>query len=41
MTNLDTLINRIDQEIAGEAERQKTGRADLVLASRERDLRLH
>jgi len=40
MTNLDTLINRIDQEIAAEVERQKTGWAEVVLANRERELRL-
>ena len=40
MTKLDTLINRIDQEIAGEVERQKTGWAKVVLANRERELRL-
>jgi YHS domain-containing protein len=40
MTNLDTLINRIDQEIAAEVERQKAGWAEVVLANRERELRL-
>ena len=40
MTNLDTLINRIDQEIAAEVVRQKTGWAEVVLANRERELRL-
>ena len=40
MTKLDTLINRIDQEIAAEVERQKAGWAGVVLANRERELRL-
>ena len=40
MTNLDTLINRIDQEIAAEVERQKAGWAEVVLANRECELRL-
>jgi YHS domain-containing protein len=40
MSNIDSLINRIDQEIAAEVGRQKTGWAELVLANRERGLRL-
>lgn len=40
MTGVDTLMNRIDQEIAAEAEREKNDRAKLVLANRERGLRL-
>jgi YHS domain-containing protein len=40
MSNIDALINRIDQEIAAEVGRQKTGWAELVLANRERGLRL-
>jgi YHS domain-containing protein len=40
MNDIDSLINRIDQEIAAEAGRQKTGWAERVLANRERGLRL-
>jgi YHS domain-containing protein len=40
MTDINALINRIDQEIAAEAGRQKTGWAELQLANRERGLRL-
>ena len=40
MTNVDALISRIDQEIAAEVGRQKTGWAKLVVANRERELRL-
>ena len=40
MTNINALINRIDQEIAAEVGRQKTGWAELLQANRERGLRL-
>jgi len=40
MTDIDALINRIDQEIAAEVGRQKTGWAELLQANRERGLRL-
>ena len=40
MTEINALINRIDQEIAAEVGRQKTGWAELVLANSERGLRL-
>jgi YHS domain-containing protein len=40
MTDINALIARIDQEIAAEVERQKTGWAKLVQAFRERELRL-
>ena len=40
MTDINALIYRIDQEIAEEVGRQKTGWAELVLANRERGLRL-
>jgi YHS domain-containing protein len=40
MTDINALINRIDQEIAAEVGRQKTGWADVVRANRERGLRL-
>jgi YHS domain-containing protein len=40
MSNIDSLINRIDQEIAAEVGRQKTGWAELVHANRERGLRV-
>jgi YHS domain-containing protein len=40
MSNIDSLINRIDQEIAAEVGRQKTGWAELQLANRERGSRL-
>jgi hypothetical protein len=40
MADIQTLINRIDQEVAAEVERQKKGWAELQLAKRERELRL-
>ena len=40
MTDINALINRIDQEIAAEVGRQKTGWAELQLANRKRELRL-
>jgi len=40
MKDINTLINRIDKEIAGEVEREKTGWAELQLANRERASRL-
>jgi YHS domain-containing protein len=40
MTDIKALINRIDQEIAAEVERQKSDWAKLILANRERGLRL-
>jgi YHS domain-containing protein len=40
MTDVNALLNRIDQEIAGEAVRQKSDWAKEALASRERELRL-
>jgi YHS domain-containing protein len=40
MTDINVLINRIDQEIAAEVGRQKTGWAELLQANRERGLRL-
>ena len=40
MTDINALINRIDQEIAAEVGRQKTGWAELLQANRERGLRL-
>jgi YHS domain-containing protein len=40
MTDIKALINRIDQEIAAEVGRQKSGWAELQLANRERGLRL-
>ena len=40
MTDIHGLINRIDQEIAAEVGRQKTGWAELMQANRERGLRL-
>jgi YHS domain-containing protein len=40
MIDINTLIHRIDQEIAAETERQKTGWAQLMRANRERGLRL-
>jgi YHS domain-containing protein len=40
MSNIDSLINRIDQEVAAEVGRQKAGWAELVQANRERGLRL-
>ena len=38
MTDINALINRIDQEIAAEVGRQKTGWAELLQANREREL---
>jgi YHS domain-containing protein len=40
MTDTKALINRIDQEIAAEVGRQKTGWAELLQANRDRELRL-
>lgn len=40
MTDINTLINRIDQEIAAEVERQKSDWVMQVQANRERELRL-
>ena len=40
MTDINALIDRIDEELAAEVGRQKTGWAELVLANRERGLRL-
>jgi YHS domain-containing protein len=40
MTDINALMNRIDQEIAAEGGRQKTGWAEQQLANRERALRL-
>jgi YHS domain-containing protein len=40
MNSIDSLINRIDHEIAAEAERQKTGWAEQLRANRERELGL-
>jgi YHS domain-containing protein len=40
MTDIHALINRIDQEIAAEAGRQKADWAKVVLENRERELRL-
>ena len=40
MTDINDLINRIDQELAAESERQKSDRARLMLENRERGLRL-
>ena len=40
MTDINTLFNRIDREIAAEAERQKSDWAKLMQANRERGLRL-
>jgi YHS domain-containing protein len=40
MTEVGTLINRIDQEIAAEVGREKTGWAESIRANRERELRL-
>jgi YHS domain-containing protein len=40
MTHINALIDRIDQEIATEVGRQKTVWAELMLANRERGLRL-
>jgi YHS domain-containing protein len=40
MTDIKALINRIDQEIAAETGRQKSDWAKVMLANRERELRL-
>jgi YHS domain-containing protein len=40
MADINALINRIDQEIAAEVGRQKTGWAELQLANRKRELQL-
>jgi YHS domain-containing protein len=40
MSDINALISRIDQEIAGEVGRQRSGWAEVVLANRERALRL-
>jgi YHS domain-containing protein len=40
MTDIDTLISRIDQETAAEVKRQKTAWAEVTLANRERASRL-
>jgi YHS domain-containing protein len=40
MTDIDTLISRIDQELAAEVKRQKTAWAEVTLANRERASRL-
>jgi YHS domain-containing protein len=40
MTDINALLNRIDQEIAAEVGRQKAAWAEVVLANRERGLRL-
>jgi hypothetical protein len=40
MKDVETLINRIDQEIAAEVGRQKAAWVELALATRERQLRL-
>src|SRR6516165_240135 len=40
MTDINALIHRIDQEIAAEAVRQKSDWAKVMLANRERGLRL-
>jgi YHS domain-containing protein len=40
MTDINALINRIDQEIAAEAGRQKSDWAKVMLANRERESRL-
>ncbi len=40
MTDINALINRIDQEIGAEVGRQKAGWAELVRENRERGLRL-
>jgi YHS domain-containing protein len=40
MADIKALINRVDQEIAAEVGRQKSGWAELQLANRERTLRL-
>jgi YHS domain-containing protein len=40
MADINALISRIDQEVAAEVGRQKTGWAELLQANRERGLRL-
>jgi YHS domain-containing protein len=40
MTDVNGLLNRIDQEVAAEVARQKAGWAELAQANRERTLRL-
>jgi YHS domain-containing protein len=40
MSNIDSLLNRIDQEVAAEVGRQKAAWAELKLANHERELRL-
>jgi hypothetical protein len=40
MTNVDTLINRIDQQVAAEVRQQKAAWAERALANRQRELRL-
>ena len=40
MRDIDSLINRIGEEVAAEVERQKSDWAKVVLANRERELRL-
>lgn len=40
MTDIKDLLMRVDQEIAGEVQRQKTGWAEILQANRERALRL-
>jgi YHS domain-containing protein len=40
MTDIKTLLNRIDQEVAAEAGRQKAAWAEVVQANRERGVRL-
>jgi hypothetical protein len=40
MTDINALINRIDQEIAAEVRQQKPAWAERALANRQRELRL-
>jgi hypothetical protein len=40
MTDINTLINRIDQEIEAEVKREKVDWAKVMLANRDRELRL-
>lgn len=40
MTDIDTLIGRIDREIVAEVQRQKAGWAELLQANRERERRV-
>src|SRR4030095_12173755 len=40
MTDINALIDRIDQEISAEVGRQKTGWAEMLQANRDRELRL-